>query len=102
MLLIPKISSTFAVDFNRLERMNTVTLTPSMMHDWEIISADESMLQRLARYMRRLVKEKEPDPTLMTKEEFFARVDESKKEYEKGEYVSFGNLEDMNAWLNAL
>ena len=41
-------------------------------------------------------------PTLMTKEEFFARIDESKKEYEKGEYVSFGNLEDMNAWLNAL
>lgn len=71
---------------------------------WQSIGAiadNESLMRRLTRYAKRLVKEKE-DPTLMTKEEFFARVDESKKEYEKGEYVSFGNLEDMNAWLNAL
>ena len=79
--------------------MNTVTLTPSMMHDWEIISADESMLQRLARYMRRLVKEKEPDPTLMTKEEFFARVDEAER---SGGCISFSNKEDMEAWFNSL
>ncbi|MBP5541837.1 MAG: hypothetical protein J6X88_09335 [Bacteroidales bacterium] len=71
---------------------------------WQSIGAiadNESLMRRLTRYAKRLVREKE-DPTLMTKEEFFARVDESKKEYEKGEYVSFGNLEDMNAWLNAL
>lgn len=71
---------------------------------WQSIGAiadNESLMRRLTRYAKRLVKEKE-DPTLMTKEEFFARIDESKKEYEKGEYVSFGNLEDMNAWLNAL
>lgn len=71
---------------------------------WQSIGAiadNESLMRRLTRYAKRLVREKE-DSTLMTKEEFFARVDESKKEYEKGEYVSFGNLEDMNAWLNAL
>lgn len=71
---------------------------------WQSIGAiadNESLMRRLTRYAKRLVKEKE-DSTLMTKEEFFARIDESKKEYEKGEYVSFGNLEDMNAWLNAL
>ena len=71
---------------------------------WQGIGAiadNELLMRRLSRYVKRLVKEKE-DPTLMTKEEFFARIDESKKEYEKGEYVSFGNLEDMNAWLNAL
>lgn len=71
---------------------------------WQGIGAiadNELLMRRLSRYVKRLVREKE-DSTLMTKEEFFARVDESKKEYEKGEYVSFGNLEDMNAWLNAL
>lgn len=71
---------------------------------WQGIGAiadNELLMRRLSRYVKRLVKEKE-DPTLMTKAEFFARVDEAKKEYEKGEYVSFGNLEDMNAWLNSL
>ena len=71
---------------------------------WQSIGAiadNESLMRRLTRYAKRLVKEKE-DPTLMTKEVFFARIDESKQEDEKGEYVSFGNLEDMNAWLNAL
>ena len=82
--------------------MNTVTLNPSMMHDWEIISADESLVQRLARYMRRLVKEKEPDPTLMTKEEFFARVDEAERDIKEGKGFTFSNKEDMNAWLNSL
>ena len=65
------------------------------MHDWEIISADESLVQRLARYMRRLVKEKEPDPTLMTKEEFFAMVDEA----EKGPSVSMLPGEDLTSFL---
>ena len=48
---------------------------------WQGIGAiadDESLMRRLSRYVKRLVKEKE-DPTLMTKEEFFARIDEAKK-----------------------
>ncbi len=103
LLAIPKKSTNFALSIeNRLEEMNTATLNPSMMHDWEIISADESMMQRLARYMRRLVKEKESDPTLMTKEEFFARVDEAEREIATGECTTFSNKEEMNAWLNSL
>ena len=76
-------------------------MNTELWQDIGAIADNELLMRRLSRYVKRLVKEKE-DSTLMTKEEFFARVDESKKEYEKGEYVSFGNLEDMNAWLNAL
>lgn len=71
---------------------------------WQSIGAiadNESLMRRLTIYAKRLAKEKK-DPTLMTKEEFFARVDESKKEYEEGEYTSFNNLEEMNEWLNSL
>ena len=57
------------------------------MHDWNVISADESLMQRLARYMRRLVKEKEADPTLMTKEDFYAKLDEAEREIARGEYT---------------
>lgn len=71
---------------------------------WQSIGAiadNESLMRRLTLYAKRLAKEKK-DPTLMSKEEFLARVDESKKEYEEGEYISFNNLEEMNAWLNSL
>ena len=48
---------------------------------WQSIGAiadNDTLMRRLTRYEKRLAKEKE-DPTLMTKEEFFARVDEAKK-----------------------
>lgn len=84
--------------------MTAVQLNTMNTELWQSIGAiadNESLMRRLTRYAKRLVKEKN-DPTLMTKEEFFARIDESRKEYEKGQYTSFNNLEDMNAWLNSL
>lgn len=71
---------------------------------WQSIGAiadNETLMRRLTRYAKRLVKEKK-DSTLLTKEEFFANVDEAKKEYEEGKFKSFNNLEEMNAWLNSL
>lgn len=41
------------------------------------IADNDVLMRRLTRYAKKLAKEK--DPTLMTKEEFFARVDEAKK-----------------------
>ena len=64
------------------------------------IADNDDLMRRLTRYAKKLAKEK--DPTLMTKEEFFARVDESKKQYEDGQYRSFSSLDEMNAWLNSL
>lgn len=48
---------------------------------WQSIGAiadNETLMRRLTRYAKRLVKEKN-DPTLMTKEEFLARVDEARE-----------------------
>ena len=42
------------------------------------------------------------DDTLMTKEEFFAGIDEAREQIKRGEGVTFTNLDEMNAWLNAL
>lgn len=41
------------------------------------IADNESLMNRLARYAKKLAKEKE-DPTLMSKEEFFARIEDAK------------------------
>ena len=71
---------------------------------WQSIGAiadNESLMKRLTRFAKKLVKEKE-DSTLMSKEEFFRRIDESKKQYEQGEYTRFSDKDEMNRWLNTL
>lgn len=65
------------------------------------IAEDESKLKKLAKYLRRLIKE-ENDPTLMTKEAFFAKIDKAEREIEEGKGITFDNIDEMNAWLNSL
>ena len=59
-------------------------------------------MKRMARYIKKLVAEKQADPTLMTKEEFFDRVDKAEQQIDRGESITFENQEAMNAWLNSL
>ena len=59
-------------------------------------------MERMTRYIKKLVAEKQADPTLMTKEEFFARVDKAEQQSDRGEGITFDNQETMNAWLNSL
>ncbi|MBR6455345.1 MAG: hypothetical protein IKS72_00200 [Prevotella sp.] len=42
------------------------------------------------------------DPTLMSREELFARVDEGREQIKQGKCTRFSNREAMNAWLNSL
>ena len=81
--------------------MTTVELNAQIWRDMGILADSESMMKRVAKYLRKLVAEKE-DPTLMTKEEFFARVDKAEKEIAEDKGITFTNKDDMNAWLNSL
>lgn len=67
-----------------------------------IIAEDENLLKRAAKYLRKLVAEKPADPTEMTKEEFFARVDKAERQIAEGKGITFTNHDDMNKWLNSL
>ncbi|MBQ7572081.1 MAG: hypothetical protein IJT19_07555 [Bacteroidaceae bacterium] len=42
------------------------------------------------------------DPTLMTEEEFFARIDRAEEQLARGEGITFTDRDAMNAWLNSL
>lgn len=57
----------------------TGALNAEILRNLGTLAESETMLNRIAKYLRKLMKEREADPTLMTKEEFFARVDEAKK-----------------------
>ena len=51
------------------------------------VADDEALMQKIVNYVKKLVKKK-PDPTLMTKEEFFAKIERAEKQIEEGKYTT--------------
>jgi hypothetical protein len=82
--------------------MTAIQMNAELLRNMSIIAEDENLLKRATKYLRKLVAEKQADPTLMTKEEFFARVDKAEKEIAEGKGITFTNKDDMNAWLDSL
>ena len=70
-------------------------LNRDILRSLGVIAEDESALRRVAKYLRKIAKQISADSTLMSKEEFFARVDEAKK----GATVSMQPDEDLTAFL---
>mgnify|MGYP006988862792 CR=1 FL=1 len=74
--------------------MTAVQLNAEILRNMSIVAEDEGLMNQLAKYLRKLVAKKE-DPTLMSKEEFFARVDKAK---EGPSHAMLPN-EDLTAYL---
>lgn len=70
--------------------MTAVQMNAEILRNMSIIAEDEHLLKRVAKYLRKVVAEKE-DSTLFTKEEFFARIDKAKEgpsyELKQGESI---------------
>ena len=79
----------------------------SLSHDAEflrnlgIIAQDEDMLAKVVKYVKRLVQKKE-DPTLMSKEEFFAHVDHSLEQARQGKVYRMKAEESLDDFLNRI
>ena len=58
-------------------------LNAQIWRDMSVLADSEPMMTRVAKYLRKLVKEKE-DQTLMTKEEFFAKIEKAEEDYREG------------------
>lgn len=76
-------------------------LNAEILRNLGVIAEDEKMMNRLAKYLRKLVKEKE-DPTLMSKEEFFSKIDLSLEEARKGDVHRIENKEQLAQFLKSL
>ena len=59
--------------------MTALQLNADIYRSLGIISEDESVLRRVAKYLNRVAKQMTDDPTCMTKEEYFRRLDEADK-----------------------
>ena len=79
--------------------MTALQLNADIYHNLAILSEHESMLDRAAKYIRRLAKQVTDDPTCMTKEEYFARVDEAREEIRQGKGVRMLPNESLDDFL---
>ncbi len=77
--------------------MTAVQMNAEILRNMSIIAEDERLMNRVAKYLRKLVAEKE-DPTLLTKEEFLARIDKAKE----GPSMEFTSVEELDKYIRAL
>ena len=77
--------------------MTAIQLNAEILRNMSIIAEDETLLKRVAKYLRKLVSEKE-DSTLFTKEEFFARIDKARKQPGK----QFSSVEELDQYIRNL
>ena len=57
--------------------MTTSQQTAEILQNLSVLAESEDMMKRVAKYLRKLVKQKQADPTLMSKEEFFEKLDKA-------------------------
>lgn len=79
--------------------MTAIQMNAQILRNMSIIAEDEHLLKRAAKYLHKLVAEKQADPTLLTKEDFFARVDEARDQIRRGEGVEMLPDESLDEFL---
>lgn len=78
--------------------MTALQMNAELFRQLSIIAEDESLSAKLMKYIKRLTAKKQ-DPTLMTKEEFFARVDEAREQIRRGEGIKMLPNETLEEFL---
>ena len=82
--------------------MTALQLNADIYRNLGVIAENETMLAKVAKYVRKLAKQLTDDPACMTKEEYFSMLDRSKAQAEQGDVYRFDNKEKMLDWLNTL
>lgn len=78
--------------------MTTIQLNVELFRAMSEIAEDEGLMKKLVKYAKKLAAKKE-DPTLMTKEEFFKRVDEAREEIRQGKGIRMLPNESLDEFL---
>ena len=73
-------------------------MNAELFRQLSIIAEDEGLSARLMRYIKKLTTPK-TDPTLMTKEEFFAKLDEAEREIAEGKGIRMLPNESLDDFL---
>ena len=85
--------------------MNTATInsySEDILQGLAAIADNEASLARVAKYVRRVVREQEKDSSLMSEEEFLARIEEGHKQIEDGLGIEMLPNESLSDFLNRI
>lgn len=77
--------------------MTAIQMNAEILRNMSIIAEDEKLLKRVAKYLRKVVAEKE-DPSLFCKEDFFDRIDKAKE----SPSMSFNDVGELDKYIREL
>ena len=78
--------------------MTAIQMNSEMLRNMSIIAEDENLLKRATKYLRKLVAEKESDSTRLSKEDFFERIEEARKQTGQ----TFETVEELDKYIRGL
>jgi len=82
--------------------MTAIQMNAEMLRNMSIIAEDENLLKRAAKYMRKLVAEKQDAKALIPRDEFFASLERGEEEYRQGKTHRINSVEELHSFLNSL
>ena len=74
------------------------TMNTQLLQGIGAIADSEPLMRRLDKYVNKLVKERENDHTLMSKEEFFAKIERAEQQPGK----SFADVNELDRYIRSL
>ena len=79
--------------------MTSMELNQELFRQLAVISGDENMMRKAVKALKRIIgKAEEKDATLMSREDFMARVEKAAH----GKSKSFASVEDIDNYIHAL
>ncbi len=82
--------------------MTAIQMNAEILRNMSIIAEDENLLKRAAKYLRKLVAEKQADPTLIPRDEFFESLNRGEEEFRQGKTHRINSVEELHSFLNNL
>jgi len=79
--------------------MATTRLDAEFYRNMSIIAEDEALTKKLMKYLRKLVASKQEDATLMTREDFLAKLERAEQQVARGEGMKMLPNEDLTSFL---
>ncbi len=81
--------------------MTAIQLRAELFREMSPLLDSEAAMEKLIKYVKKL-SAKKVDPTLMTEEEFFAKVDKSLEQARQGRVHRIESKEELSQFLNSL
>ena len=81
--------------------MTALQMNAELFRELSLIAENEKLMAKVLKYVKKLAAT-EGDPTLMSKEDFFARVDKAKEQAEQGKVHRIESKEELHQFHNSL